>query len=148
VFPSLILFIAGCPSGNRFFVNGHDLEARRNYALPSTRHTVFDSPTVGKLEHEIAGLETLIRPFHDVYEAQTGPGQRMLFMKDRRFACGRRWIRTLGSAFGTRRLGAASFHLRHPSASPSKNPITLFTTGTRVRSMLPPRGSGELRNLP
>jgi hypothetical protein len=51
------LFIAGCPSGNSFFVNGHYIDARRNYALPSTPHTVVDNPTVGKLEHDIAGLE-------------------------------------------------------------------------------------------
>jgi hypothetical protein len=68
------LFIAGCPSGNSFFVSG---DARRNCALPSTRHTVVDNPTAGKLEHDIAGLEEFDL-FHDVCEAQTGPGQRML----------------------------------------------------------------------
>jgi hypothetical protein len=57
VFPSLLLFIAGCPSSNRFFVNGHDLAGRRNYALLSTRHTFVENPTGRKLEHNIAGLE-------------------------------------------------------------------------------------------
>jgi hypothetical protein len=57
VFPVLPLLVAECPSGNSFFVNGHDLDARRNYSLPSTRHTGIDNPTVGKLEHDIAGLE-------------------------------------------------------------------------------------------
>ena len=48
-------FIAGCPSGNGLFVNGHDVDARRNYSLPSTCHTGIDNTTVGKLEHDIAG---------------------------------------------------------------------------------------------
>jgi hypothetical protein len=54
----LLLFLGGRPSGNSFFVNGHDLDFRRNYSLPSARHTVVDDPTEGKLEHDIAGLET------------------------------------------------------------------------------------------
>ena len=57
VFPFLPLFIAGRPSGNSFLVNGHDLDAVRNYSLPSTRHTGVDNTPVGKLEHNIAGLE-------------------------------------------------------------------------------------------
>jgi hypothetical protein len=50
-------FIAGCPSGNGLLVNGHDVDTRRNYSLPSTCHTGIDHTTVGKLEHDIAGLE-------------------------------------------------------------------------------------------
>jgi hypothetical protein len=57
VFPFLPLLIAGRASGKSFLVNGHDLDAGRNYSLPSTRHTGIDNPTVGKLEHDIAGLE-------------------------------------------------------------------------------------------
>jgi hypothetical protein len=46
-FPFLPLSIVGRPSGNRFFVNRHDLDARRNYSLPSTRHTGVDNTPVG-----------------------------------------------------------------------------------------------------
>ena len=53
------------------------------------------------------------------------------------------------SRFRTHRLGAAS-HLRYPSPLPlHRRTESLSTTGgPRVRSMLPPRGSDELRNLP
>src|SRR5689334_17313946 len=52
VFLFLLFFVAGRPSGNSFFVDGHDLDAKRNYSLPSARHTVVDDTTEGKLEHD------------------------------------------------------------------------------------------------
>jgi hypothetical protein len=63
MFHFLLGFVAGCPSGKGFLVNGHDVDARRNYSFPSTRHTSIDNTTVGKLEHNIAGAEALAQPF-------------------------------------------------------------------------------------
>jgi hypothetical protein len=50
-------FIESYASRNGFLVNGHDVDPRRNYSLPSTRHTGVDNTTIGKLEHDIARLK-------------------------------------------------------------------------------------------
>jgi hypothetical protein len=62
-------------------VNGHDVDARRNYSFPSTRHTSIDNTTVGKLEHDIAGLKPWLSLMHDAYKAQTGLGEGMVFIE-------------------------------------------------------------------
>jgi hypothetical protein len=81
VVPFLPLFIAGRPSGNRFFMNGHDLDARRNYALPSTCHTGVDNTTIGKLEHNIAGLRPNSTFSTTCTKRRPALGQRMLFIE-------------------------------------------------------------------
>jgi len=81
MFHFLLGFVAGCPSGKGFLVNGHDVDARRNYSFPSTRHTSIDNTTVGKLEHDIAGLKPWLSLLHDAYKAQTGLGEGVVFIE-------------------------------------------------------------------